>query len=286
MSAAALFDLTGRTIVITGALGQLGRAYTRALLQAGARVALLDLLPAGPELSGEALVQRIAPDGVGEGIAVGQLAYLQVNVTDRASLESALAGIEERWGVVPDGLINNAALDSPPGAPAEENGPFETYPEPSWDKVMAVNTKGPFLCCQVFGGAMAAAGKGGSIINIGSIYGVVSPNQTIYEYRRGPDKPPFYKPVAYSASKSALLNLSRYLATYWAPQGVRVNTLTLAGVFNHQDQAFLEAYLPHVPLGRMAEPGDYQGPVIFLLSEASRYMTGGNLVIDGGWTAW
>lgn len=282
---AALFDLTGRTIIITGALGQLGRAYTSALLQAGARVALLDILSPGPELEGAALLKRI---GLGEGSVdlADRLGYWQINVTDRASLESALASIGERWGVVPDGLINNAALDSPPGAPAEENGPFETYPELSWDKVMAVNTKGPFLCCQVFGGAMAAAGNGGSIINIGSIYGVVSPNQTIYEYRRGPDKPPFYKPVAYSASKSALLNFSRYLATYWAPQGVRVNTLTLAGVFNHQDQAFLDSYLPHVPLGRMAEPGDYLGPVIFLLSQASKYMTGANLVIDGGWTAW
>jgi NAD(P)-dependent dehydrogenase (short-subunit alcohol dehydrogenase family) len=281
---AQLFDLTGRTIVITGALGQLGRAYTRALVQAGARVALLDLVPPGPELAGAALAQRV---GVGEGSA-GALAYFQVNVTERASLEAALAAIQAHWGVTPDGLVNNAALDSPPGAPAEENGPFETYPEASWDKVMTVNTKGPFLCCQVFGGAMAEVGLpgGGSIINIGSIYGVVSPNQTIYEYRRGPDKPPFYKPVAYSASKSALLNLTRYLATYWAPRGVRVNTLTLAGVFNHQDKAFLDSYLPHVPLGRMADPADYLGPIIFLLSDASRYMSGANLVIDGGWTAW
>jgi NAD(P)-dependent dehydrogenase (short-subunit alcohol dehydrogenase family) len=149
---------------------------------------------------------------------------------------------------------------------------------------MDVNVKGVFLCCQVFGGAMAEAGRG-SIINISSIYGVVSPNQGLYEYRRRRGET-FYKPVAYSVSKSALLNLTRYLATYWARQGVRVNTLTLAGVFNDQAPEFLEAYTNHIPIGRMAEPEDYNGAVLFLASDASRYMTGANLVVDGGWTAW
>jgi len=185
---------------------------------------------------------------------------------------------------VPHGLVNNAALDAPPNAPAEENGPFETYPESSWDKVMEVNAKGVFLCCQVIGGQMAAAGRG-SIINISSIYGLVSPDQRIYEYRRKPGAQ-FYKPVAYSASKSALLNLTRYLATYWADRNVRVNSLTFAGVFNNQDHQFLEHYCAKVPLGRMAREDEYNGAVIFMLSEAAAYMTGSNLVIDGGWTAW
>jgi NAD(P)-dependent dehydrogenase (short-subunit alcohol dehydrogenase family) len=151
--------------------------------------------------------------------------------------------------------------------------------------VMQVNTKGVFLCCQVIGGAMAAADRG-SIVNISSIYGLVSPNQSIYEYRREATGMPFVKPVAYSVSKSALFNLTRYLATYWAKNNVRVNTLTFGGVFNEQDPKFLENYCARVPLGRMAREDEYNGAIIFLLSDASSYMTGSNVVIDGGWTAW
>ncbi len=260
-----LFDLTGRVVVITGGLGQLGRQYTRALREAGARVAVWDL----------SLPQRPQDD---QGVF-----YQQADVTDRASLAAALEELTRRWDT-PHGLINNAALDSPPDAPARENGPFETYPQASWDRVMEVNAKGVFLACQVVGGAMARAGRG-SIVNVCSIYGLVSPDQGIYEYRRRRGET-FYKPVAYSASKSALLNLTRYLATYWAGAGVRVNTLTLGGVFNHQEPEFLEAYCARVPLGRMAREDEYNGAVIFLLSDASSYMTGSNLVIDGGWTAW
>jgi NAD(P)-dependent dehydrogenase (short-subunit alcohol dehydrogenase family) len=149
---------------------------------------------------------------------------------------------------------------------------------------MEVNVKGVFLCCQVIGGRMAEAGRG-SIINIASTYGLVSPDQRIYEYRRTAETT-FFKPVAYAVSKSALFNMTRYLATYWAEKNVRVNTLTFAGVFNNQDERFLEGYCARVPLGRMAREDEYNGAVIFLLSAASSYMTGSNLVMDGGWTAW
>jgi NAD(P)-dependent dehydrogenase (short-subunit alcohol dehydrogenase family) len=259
------FELSGRVVVITGGCGQLGRRYTTALRERGALVAVLDLAPEpdGPE-----------SDGV---------LYIGADVTRKRDLEAALSRIEGHWGV-PHGLINNAALDSPPHAPAEENGPFETYPQTSWEKVMGVNSTGVFLACQVFGGAMARAGRG-SVVNICSTYGLVSPDQRLYDYRRRRGTP-FFKPVAYSVSKSSLLNLTRYLATYWGPRGVRVNTLTLGGVFNDQDPEFLEAYNARVPLGRMAREDEYNGAVVFLLSDASSYMTGSNLVIDGGWTAW
>jgi NAD(P)-dependent dehydrogenase (short-subunit alcohol dehydrogenase family) len=262
-----IFSLKDRVIVLTGGLGRLGRRYTEFLLSQGARVAVLDRAEAVADRTSDNESQMI----------VG------VDVLSRKSLEEALRSIEDKWET-PHGLINNAALDSPPDSPISENGPFEEYPESSWDAVMDVNVKGVFLCCQVFGGAMARAGRG-SIINIGSIYGAVSPDQNIYDYRRQRGET-FFKPVAYSASKSALYNLTRYLATYWAPRMVRVNTLTLAGVADNQEPAFLEGYLRKVPLGRMAKADDYFGPVGFLLSEASGYMTGADLVVDGGWTAW
>jgi NAD(P)-dependent dehydrogenase (short-subunit alcohol dehydrogenase family) len=268
-----IFGLSGRVVVVTGGLGQLGRQYTYALSAAKARVAVLDLAA-----DQAALQEAFGP--LAEG---GSLLPLAADVTSRASLEDALARLEGEWET-PFGLINNAALDSPPGAPAEENGPFETYPEASFDRVMEVNVKGVFLACQVFGGAMALAGRG-SIVNICSTYGVVSPDQRLYAYRRQRGEE-FFKPVAYSVSKSALLNLTRYLATYWGPRGVRVNTLTLGGVFNHQDPEFLEGYAARTPLGRMAQEDDYNGAVLYLMSGASSYMTGANLVIDGGWTAW
>jgi NAD(P)-dependent dehydrogenase (short-subunit alcohol dehydrogenase family) len=148
---------------------------------------------------------------------------------------------------------------------------------------MDVNVKGVYLASKVFGSVMATNQRG-SIINISSIYGVVSPDQSIYNYRRQRGEI-FYKPVAYAVSKSALLNLTRYLATYWARTGVRVNTLVIAGVENGHDPEFMKAYCDRMPVGRMAKQDEYNGAVIFLASTASSYMNGAQLVIDGGWTA-
>ena len=268
-----LFDVRNRVVVITGGLGQLGRQFSLALADRGAKVAIFD----------RRVDEGLVVERFGQRRGDDNLLFLSVDITQRRSLEAALAQVNARWGT-PQALINNAALDSPPQAPAGENGPFETYPESSWDEVMRVNVKGVFLCCQVLGGEMAAAGRG-SIVNICSTYGLVSPDQRIYEYRRTGGAP-FFKPVAYSASKSALLNLTRYLATYWADSNVRVNTLTFGGVFNNQDEAFLQGYCARVPLGRMAREDEYNGAIIFLVSDASSYMTGANLIMDGGWTAW
>ena len=267
-----LFDLKDRIIVVTGGLGQLGRQYTRSLHAASARVVVFDI-PDEEEAAG-----ILGPELVGENVL-----YAKVDVTQKESIERGLEKVKARWGI-PHGLVNNAAIDSPPNAPAEENGPFETYPEASFDSVMNVNVKGVVLACQLIGGAMAQEGRG-SIINICSTYGVVSPDQRIYEYRHRRGEI-FYKPVSYSVSKSSLVNLTRYLATYWGERNVRVNTLTLGGVSNNQEEELVSAYNARTPLGRMAKEDEYNGAIIFLLSDASSYMTGANLVIDGGWTAW
>src|SRR3954454_10569172 len=250
-----LFSLEGRVAIVTGGAGQLGAAIVRGLEERGARVAVFDL----------------ATD------------EFRVDVTDRAAIEQATNRVAAEWGE-PDILVNAAALDSPPDAPPEEVGPFESYPEASFDQVMDVNVKGTFLSCQVVGARMAAEGRG-SIVNVSSIYGMLSPVQDVYDFRRR-EGGEFFKPVAYSVSKSALYNLTRYLATYWAKSGVRVNTLTLAGVWNEQPQEFLDAYTSRLPLARMADVREVVGPVVFLASDASSYVTGANLVADGGWSAW
>ena len=273
MNGDPVFNLAGRVAVITGGMGQLGVVYAAALAERGARVALFD----------RATTPKLELPAFRRGLEDGSILPLTVDITDQAAVQAATETVTERWQT-PHILINNAALDSPPDAPPEEVGPFETYPLSSFDQVMAVNVKGTLVPCQVIGAAMAGAGRG-SIINISSIYGILSPCQDIYEFRRQQGEV-FYKPVAYSVSKSAVLNLTRYLATYWAQQGVRVNTLTLGGVFNEQPQAFLEAYCERVPMGRMADAQELGGAVLFLASDASSYMTGANLVVDGGWSAW
>jgi NAD(P)-dependent dehydrogenase (short-subunit alcohol dehydrogenase family) len=258
----SLFDLTGRVAVVTGGMGQLGQVYLAGLAERGMRVVSFD----------------VTGGDVPEGVRA-----FEVDVTDRASIEAGLDGVSEEWGV-PHVLVNNAGLDSPPDAPPEEVGPFEEYPEAAFDDVMEVNVKGTLLCCQVVGGAMAREGRG-SIVNVSSVYGLLSPPQDLYEFRRARGET-FFKPVAYSVSKSAILNLTRYLATYWAKSGVRVNTLTLGGVENDQPSEFLEAFAARSPMGRMLDAREALGAVVFLASDASSYVTGSNVVVDGGWSAW
>ncbi len=262
-----LFGLKGRVAIVTGAAGQLGGEYVRCLLGAGAKVGAFD-------------INFDNPKSILDSIDSPELLKVRVDITDRASIERGLKEVTERLGS-PSILVNNAAIDAPPNSTEVDTGPFETYPESSWDRMMEVNLKGMMLCCQVIGGQMAQKG-GGSIINIASIYGILSPDQRIYEYK---DKP-FFKPLSYCVSKAGVLNLTRYLATYWAKKNVRVNTLTLGGVFNNQDETFLKNYSSKVPLGRMARADEYNGAILFLASDASSYMTGANLVVDGGYSCW
>jgi len=207
----------------------------------------------------------------------------KVDITKKNLIKKGLKQVAKKLGN-PSILINNAALDAPPSASTGENGPFEDYSEKLLDKNYQVNLKGMIMSSQVIGKAIADNG-GGSIINISSIYGKVSPDQRIYEYR-GKGKKSFFKPVSYSVTKGAVASLTRYLATYWAGKNVRVNTLTLGGVFNNQDRQFLKEFCKRVPLNRMANEDEYNAAILFLASKASSYMTGSNLIIDGGLTAW
>ena len=183
-----------------------------------------------------------------------------------------------------EGLINCAARDFVPQKGLNETSNFEDYPIETLDETLNLNITAQILSCKLFGSIMADNGKG-SIINISSIYGIVSPDQKIYEHIKNSGSS-YIKPISYSVSKSSLLNMTRYLATYWGKKGVRVNTLTLGGVYNSQDSEFVSKYEERVPLERMAKLEDYNGSIIYLLSDASIYMTGANVIVDGGWTAW
>ena len=271
----SIFNIENKIIVVTGGMGQLGQEFTKTLTENRARVVILDNVVSEKSLSSQLKDYKNN----------NKLMLIKSDVTNKESLEQALQLIQKKWGQTPFGLINNAALDSPPDAPAEETGPFEDFPSASWDRVMDVNVKGVFQACQVFGAAMADMGAG-SIINIGSTYGMVSPDQRIYEYRKKNSGESFFKPVVYSASKSALVNLTKYIAVYWAKSGVRTNLMGLGGVLNNQDEEFMMGYCDKVPMGRMANADEYNGTVVYLMSDASSYVTGATIMLDGGYTAW
>lgn len=272
----SLFSVKDKIIIVTGGLGQLGAQYVKTLHERGAKVAAL------ATHVDSARVDRV----LGAIKDSDRLLCAEVNITDKASINQVLDKIEAKWGV-PDGLVNNAGVDTQPSAPPEVSGPFEEFPEEVFRDVVEVNLVGTFLMTQQVGKRMRQAGKGGSIINVGSIYGVVSPVQDIYSYKKEDTGIPFVKPVAYSAAKSGLYNFTRYCATYWGRDGIRVNTLTLSGVErSDQDPRFQKNYTNRIPIGRMAQPHEYNGAVVFLLSDASIYMTGSTVTVDGGWTAW
>jgi NAD(P)-dependent dehydrogenase (short-subunit alcohol dehydrogenase family) len=269
-----LFSLVGRTAVITGAAGLLGRQHAAALADAGAHVVLLDVAE-GPLESLAADLRRTAS---------GQILPVAADVTDAASLARARARVVERTARV-DILVNNAAINDKVEAPDQgaDAARFERYDLEHWRRVLDVNVTGVFLPSQTFGALMAEHG-GGSIINVASTYALVGPDPSLYA---GPDgSQPFVKAPAYPTSKGAVLSLTRFLAAYWGHRAVRVNALVPGGVENGQDPGFIARYAARTPLGRMAAPDDYRGALVFLAGDASRYMTGSFLVVDGGFTAW
>ncbi len=270
-----LFSVRDRIAVVTGAFGQIGAELARELHGRGARVVVTsrhEVTDAADRLD---IIEE--PD---------RLLAVQMDITDKGSVEAAFQRIVETWGV-PTIVVNNAGIDTQPSAPPEVSGPFEQFPVEVFRDVIDTNLVGTFLVTQAGGRLMREAGLAGSIINVGSIYGMVSPVQDIYAYKAAATGVPFVKPVAYSAAKSGVYNLTRYCATYWGREGIRVNTLTPSGVRRDtQDATFQENYRSRIPIGRMAEADEFNGAMIFLASDASRYMTGANLVVDGGWTAW
>ena len=272
-----LFDVSGKICIVTGGLGQIGKNMAREFYIRAAKVAIF-ARHVNPEK-----VQTVFPQ---EEYDADRMKFYAVDINKKETIEAALDAMEQVWGT-PDVLVNNAGIDTQPSAPPEVSGPFENFPEEVFREVVDVNLVGTFLCCQAVGSRMIRAGKGGSIINVGSIYGMLSPIQDIYKYKEERTGIPFIKPVAYSAAKSGIYNLTRYLATYWGKKGIRVNTLTPAGVWRDtQDETFIANFTARMPMRRMSREDEYNGAVIFLASDASSFMTGSNLVIDGGWTAW
>jgi NAD(P)-dependent dehydrogenase (short-subunit alcohol dehydrogenase family) len=241
-----IFSLEGRVAVVTGALGLLGRHHCGALARAGATVVVTDLDPAGCMEMADRLAATHGFPAIGHG----------TDITAPASVHALCEAVLDRLGRV-DVLVNNAALDEKvedPGTGAPLT--FEAYPLEEWERSLRVNVTGTFLCCQAFGAEMARQGRG------------------------------FFKSAAYPTTKGAVLALTRYLAAYWGRSGVRVNALSPGGVENGQDPDFVTRYSERTPLGRMADPSDYEGAIVYLASDASAYVTGTNLVVDGGWTAW
>ena len=264
------FDLRGKTIVVTGAAGLLGRQHCLALAEAGALVGVSDL--------DEDRCHAVAADLPGEAIV------LPMDITDERAVQEACQRLESHTGAI-HGLVNNGAINDMFEDPttAGDQSRCENYPLEMFRRSLEVNVLGSFICARNFGEAMVRAG-GGSIVNVGSTYGMVGPDQSLYRDDEGHQQ--FYKSPSYPVTKGAVLQLTRYLATWYGPRGVRVNTLTPGGVKNGQDAFFVRQYESRTPLGRMARPTDYRGALVFLLSDAADYVTGSNLVVDGGWTAW
>ena len=265
-----LFSLKNKTAIVTGALGLIGKEHCKALSEAGADVIVADL-------------NKTKCIEFAKSLQTKSFGF-ELDVTNPDSIKKLRDDVLNKFEHI-DILVNNAAINDMFEDPkaATEQSKFENYPLELWQKSIDVNLTGVFLCSQILGTEMAKQ-KSGSIINIASTYGITAPDQSLYLKKDGTQS--FFKPPAYSATKGAVIMFTKYLAAYWGKDGVRVNTLTPGGVENNQDEFFIEKYSSKTPLGRMARPADYKGALIFLASDASSYMTGANLIVDGGWTAW
>jgi len=267
-----LFTLEGKVALVTGAAGLLGREHALSLARAGASVVVADL----DERPCTELARALTAE---HGVRCLGLA---LDITDPEAVHAAEERVRRELGPV-DVLVNNAAIDDKFMPGDLERSRFEHYSLERFRRSLDVNVTGTFLCCQAFGAPMAERGRG-SIINVASTYGLVAPDQSLYQRPDGTQA--FFKSAAYPTTKAAVLGFTRFLASYFGPRGVRVNALCPGGVEAGQEPWFREAYARRVPLGRMADRADYHGVVVFLASDASAYMTGATLVVDGGFTAW
>lgn len=272
------FDLTGKTVLITGAAGLLGREHAAAVLATGATVVLTDIGEAALASARSALARN------------ADASRIVTHVMDVSRLDSIrrVAGALLAANLRVDVLVNNAAID--PKVVGEqgvqETSRLENFPLDQWDLQIAVGLTGAFLCSQVFGTAMAQDGKGGVILNIASDLSVFSPDQRLYRKPGLADDMQPVKPVTYSVIKAGLVGLTRYLSTYWADRGVRANALSPGGVFNGQGEEFVQRLSALIPMGRMANIDEYHSAVQFLCSDASAYINGQNIVMDGGRSVW
>jgi NAD(P)-dependent dehydrogenase (short-subunit alcohol dehydrogenase family) len=272
------FDLTGKTALVTGAAGLLGQQHAAALLESGATVVLTDV----SEDALAAAVEVLAPTAQASRIVTHRM-----DVSRPDSIASVAAKLAAD-GCRVDILVNNAAIDPKVKGDAGvvETSRLENFPLDQWDLQIAVGLTGAFLCSQVFGTSMAQDGKGGVILNIASDLSVFAPDQRLYRKAGVSEELQPVKPVTYSVIKAGLVGLTRYLATYWADRGVRCNALSPGGVFNGQGDEFVQRLTSLIPVGRMAKQDEYRAAVQFLCSDASAYMNGQNVVIDGGRSVW
>lgn len=270
-----LFDLTGRVAVITGGAGLLGVRHARAIAGFGGIPVLADIRGPAAEERARDIAREFGVEAWG----------IAADVTDLASVEALLAAVMTRHGRL-DILINNAANNPKQDAVGDRTrSRLENYPVSQWEEDLAVGLTSAFLCSRVLGAEMARKHRG-VIVNIASDLALIAPDQRLYRQDGLPEESQPVKPVSYPVVKSALLGLTRYLATYWAHEGVRCNALSPGGVYNEQPDGFVVRLNQIIPLGRMARPDEYEGAIVFLCSDASSYMTGANLVVDGGRTCW
>jgi len=264
-----LFSLENKTIILTGSAGRLGSRFAHVLSAAGANVILVDIDSKKNKKLEADLIEKYKTHPTS----------FDVNITNEEEVEEVVKKVLAKYKKI-DVLINNAHFV--PRDHPKRDAPFENYPLDLWDQTISGNLRGLFICCQKVGKVMVKQNKG-VIVNVSSIYGIVGADQRIYGKSR------LNSPAFYSATKGAMVNLTRYLAAYWNRKNIRVNTLTLGGVYDtelHKGTEFVKKYSEKTILGRMAQKEDYDGALIFLASDASSYMTGSNLIVDGGWTAW